>query len=76
MFDPALAGYWVGAGGLASDPDHARATDVCARVINDNAAKVNGVKVSLLDAERKSRCARACREASACTRATTSTLRR
>ena len=53
MFDPALAGYWIGAGGLASDPDHARATDVCARVINDNAAKVNGVKVSLLDAAKE-----------------------
>jgi hypothetical protein len=49
MFDPALAGYWVGAGGLASDPDHARATDVCAAVIGANAAKVDGVKVSLLD---------------------------
>jgi hypothetical protein len=33
MFDPALAGYWVGAGGLASDPEHARATDVCAAVL-------------------------------------------
>jgi hypothetical protein len=53
MFDPALAGYWVGAGGLASDPDHARATDVCARVIDDNAAKVDGVKVSLLDARKE-----------------------
>ena len=49
MFDPALAGYWVGAGGLASDPDHARATDVCAAVIGANAVKVDGVKVSLLD---------------------------
>ena len=53
MFDPALAGYWVGAGGLASDPDHARATDVCAAVINANAAKVDGVKVSLLDAAKE-----------------------
>jgi hypothetical protein len=53
MFDPALAGYWVGAGGLASDPDHARATDVCAAVINSNAAKVDGVKVSLLDAAKE-----------------------
>ncbi len=53
MFDPALAGYWVGAGGLASDPDHARATDVCASVINANAAKVDGVKVSLLDAGKE-----------------------
>ncbi len=53
MFDPALAGYWVGAGGLASDPQHARATDVCAAVIRANAAKVDGVKVSLLDAGKE-----------------------
>jgi len=53
MFDPALAGYWVGAGGLASDPDHARATDVCAEVIRANAAKIDGVKVSLLDAGKE-----------------------
>lgn len=53
MFDPALAGYWVGAGGLASDPDHARATQVCADVIRANAAKVDGVKVSLLDAGKE-----------------------
>jgi hypothetical protein len=53
MFDPALAGYWVGAGGLASDPQHARATDVCAAVIEANAAKVDGVKVSLLDAKKE-----------------------
>jgi hypothetical protein len=53
MFDPALSGYWVGAGGLASDPDHARATDVCAHVISANAAKVDGVKVSLLDAGKE-----------------------
>ena len=53
MFDPALAGYWVGAGGLASDPDHRRATDVCAEVIRANAAKIDGVKVSLLDAGKE-----------------------
>ena len=53
MFDPALAGYWVGAGGIESDPDHARATDVCAQVIGANAAKVDGVKVSLLDAAKE-----------------------
>ncbi len=53
MFDPALAGYWVGAGGLAADPDHARATQVCADVIRANAAKVDGVKVSLLDAGKE-----------------------
>jgi hypothetical protein len=49
MFDPALAGYWVGAGGLASDPDHRRATEICASIIRGNASKVDGVKVSLLD---------------------------
>ena len=53
MFDPALAGYWVGAGGLASDPQHARATDVCAAVIAANANKIDGVKVSLLDAAKE-----------------------
>jgi len=53
MFDPALAGYWVGAGGLAGDPEHARATDVCAAVINANTAKVDGVKVSLLDKDKE-----------------------
>jgi len=53
MFDPALAGYWVGVGGLARDPDHALATDVCAEVIRTHAAKVDGVKVSLLDAGKE-----------------------
>jgi hypothetical protein len=53
MFDPALAGYWVGAGGLASDPQHARATDICARIIEANAAKIDGVKVSLLAKEKE-----------------------
>jgi len=53
MFDPALAGYWVGAGGLASDPQHARATDVCARIIEASAAKIDGVKVSLLAKEKE-----------------------
>jgi hypothetical protein len=53
MFDPALAGYWVGAGGLASDPHHARATDVLREGDRSNAAKVDGVKVSLLDAKKE-----------------------
>jgi uncharacterized protein DUF993 len=53
MFDPALTGYWVGAGGLASDPQHARATDVCARIIAANASKIDGVKVSLLAKEKE-----------------------
>jgi hypothetical protein len=47
MFDPALAGYWTGRG--VADPHHARAMDVCANVIAANAAKIDGIKVSLLD---------------------------
>jgi hypothetical protein len=46
MFDPALAGYW-GHRGL----DEAMA--VCADVLLRNAAKVDGIKVSLLDKERE-----------------------
>lgn len=53
MFDPALSGYWIGADGLASDPDHARATDICAAVIGDHAAKIDGVKVSLLAKDKE-----------------------
>jgi len=47
MFDPALAGYWAGRG--VRDPDHARAMDVCARVIAAHARHVDGIKISLLD---------------------------
>lgn len=46
MFDPALAGYW------GSD-DHGIAMDTCLRVIEENASKVDGVKVSLLDADKE-----------------------
>lgn len=46
MFDPALAGYW---GGETLD----EAMDVAVAVINRNAAKVDGVKISLLDADRE-----------------------
>jgi hypothetical protein len=42
MFDPQLAGYWG-----SSDLDVAMANAVA--IINDNAGKVDGVKVSLLD---------------------------
>ncbi len=42
MFDPALAGYW----GSADIPT---AMDTCLRVIEANAAKVDGIKISLLD---------------------------
>jgi hypothetical protein len=46
MFDPALSGYW-GSG------DDARAMDVCLDVIARNAAKVDGIKVSLLDQDKE-----------------------
>ena len=46
MFDPALANYW-------GTPDLDRAMDVALGVINSNAAKVDGVKVSLLDKQRE-----------------------
>lgn len=46
MFDPALAGYW----GSAKVP---AATNTFLKLIQDHAAKVDGVKVSLLDAEHE-----------------------
>lgn len=46
MFDPALAGYW----GKAT---HAEAMDVCLGVIEANAAKVDGIKISLLSADKE-----------------------
>jgi hypothetical protein len=46
MFDPALRNYWG-----ATDLDEAM--DVAVTVINANAAKVDGVKVSLLDKQRE-----------------------
>ncbi|MGY4772559.1 dihydrodipicolinate synthase family protein [Kribbella sp. CWNU-51] len=46
MFDPALDGYW-GSDSLDS------AADVVVELIVDNAAKVDGIKVSLLDASRE-----------------------
>ena len=42
MFDPALAGYW----GAGSFPP---ALETALAVINDNAAKIDGIKLSLLD---------------------------
>jgi hypothetical protein len=46
MFDPALANYW-------GTPNLDRAMDVAVGVINANASKVDGVKVSLLDKQRE-----------------------
>jgi len=42
MFDPALAGYW-------GHDDHEAAMAVCLEVIGENAEKVDGIKISLLD---------------------------
>lgn len=44
MFDPALAGYWG-----FRDPE--RAMEACLRVVADNAARIDGLKISLLRAE-------------------------
>ncbi|MBT2896670.1 dihydrodipicolinate synthase family protein [Streptomyces sp. McG3] len=46
MFDPALAGYW---GGASLDD----ATDTVLDLIRENAPRVDGIKVSLLDAGRE-----------------------
>ena len=53
MFDPALAGYWLGRDERGRDPGHARAMDVCARVIAANRARIDGIKISLLDADKE-----------------------
>jgi hypothetical protein len=42
MFDPALAGYW-------GHDDHDAAMALCLEVIEENADKVDGIKISLLD---------------------------
>lgn len=46
MFDPALQGYW-------GNIDHDKAMDVCLDVIAANADKVDGIKISLLSAEKE-----------------------
>ncbi len=46
MFDPALKGYW------GSD-DFPSAMKTCLEVINNNVAKVDGIKISLLDAGKE-----------------------
>jgi hypothetical protein len=53
MFDPALAGYWLGRDERGRDPGHARAMDVCAQVIAANCRKIDGIKISLLDASKE-----------------------
>jgi hypothetical protein len=46
MFDPALAGYW-------GSSDVGEAMDTCLRVIQANSDKVDGIKISLLDADKE-----------------------
>jgi hypothetical protein len=46
MFDPKLAGYW-------GSTDLDRAMDTCLGLIHDHAARLDGVKISLLDAQRE-----------------------
>jgi len=46
MFDPALAGYW-------GHRNHHEAMGVAVDVIADHAAKVDGVKISLLDKDKE-----------------------
>lgn len=44
MFDPALAGYW-------GSPDTATAMDTCLAMLQANAGKIDGIKISLLSKE-------------------------
>lgn len=46
MFDPALKGYW-------GHTDIDQAMEVCLQIIKDNESKVDGIKISLLDAQKE-----------------------
>ena len=46
MFDPQLAGYW-------GSRDVNKAMQICLCLIRDHAARLDGVKISLLDAQRE-----------------------
>jgi hypothetical protein len=46
MFDPALAGYW-------GTPDLDAATETCLQLMQSHASQIDGIKVSLLDADRE-----------------------
>ena len=46
MFDPQLAGYW-------GEKNHGRAMNVALAVIEANRAKVDGIKISLLDQQKE-----------------------
>jgi hypothetical protein len=46
MFDPALTGYW-------GSTDHSAAMETCLDILRENAAKIDGVKISLLSKEKE-----------------------
>jgi len=46
MFDPALEGYW-------GDGDHWNAMETCLSVLESNADKIDGIKISLLDKDKE-----------------------
>ncbi|MFD2265106.1 dihydrodipicolinate synthase family protein [Lacibacterium aquatile] len=46
MFDPALAGYW-------GSKDDYQAMDTCLEILKANAAKIDGIKISLLSKEKE-----------------------
>lgn len=46
MFDPSLYGYW-------GSPDHGTAMETCLDIIRDNADRIDGIKISLLSAEKE-----------------------
>jgi hypothetical protein len=46
MFDPELAGYW-------GSPDVDAAMNACLGIVREHRVKIDGIKVSLLDAERE-----------------------
>jgi hypothetical protein len=46
MFDPALEGYW-------GSPDHYEAMETCLSILEKNKAKIDGIKISLLDKDKE-----------------------
>jgi hypothetical protein len=46
MFDPALIGYW-------GSSNHQAAMETCLGVVRDHAAKIDGIKISLLSKEKE-----------------------
>ena len=56
MFDPALAGYWLGstaAGRTGGSANTAAAMDTALGIIQAHAAQVDGIKISLLDKDQE-----------------------